>query len=183
MALVLRNALRGGHRGARFTALGVAAGVVVWGVATGLGLALVLARSAELFTLIKLAGAAYLVYLGVRALLRPVRRTSVAEAPPAPPVSARACFVQGLGGNLLNPKAGVIFVTILPQFIHAGDGVLRLAAMLAVFESRLLLWLWGYGYAVARAGNSHAGRRLRIALQRLTGLVLIGLGARLALER
>ena len=90
---------------------------------------------------------------------------------------------QGILGNILNPKAGVIFVSILPQFIKPGDPPVRLVLMLIAFEVMLLAWLNLYGYLVSRAGQSREGARVRQVMERVTGVVLIGLGLRLAVER
>jgi threonine/homoserine/homoserine lactone efflux protein len=187
MALVTRNALAYGARVARFTAIGVSLGILGWALASAAGVGLVLERSVVAFTVIKLAGAAYLAYLGIRSLLD--SRTSghppsAAQPAPAPTaLTAAAALRQGALGNLLNPKAAVIWVSILPQFVHPGDSWLRLGAMVLVFEIMALLWLTAYGYAISRAGASSAGLRVRRVIERATGVVLIGLGLRLAVER
>src|SRR2546423_11021771 len=121
-ALVVRNALRSGPRAASLTALGVAAGSAVWAFASILGLAVILEASLVAFTVLKLAGAAYLAYLGLRSLLG--RRTAHGPAP----TPHRTAFAQGLVNNLLNPKAAVIFVAVMPQFIEAGDPPARFVA-------------------------------------------------------
>jgi threonine/homoserine/homoserine lactone efflux protein len=90
---------------------------------------------------------------------------------------------QGLLNNLLNPKAGAIFATTLPQFINAGDPPLRLLLMMLAYEAILLSWLALYGYLVSRSGQSRFGVRVREVLQGLTGVVLIALGVRLAFEQ
>jgi len=187
MALVTRTALGGGRRAASFTALGVGVGSVGWAVASALGVGGLLERSVVAFTILKLAGAAYLGYLGLRSLLGHVapRRTVTdpfgGQAPPRP--GDWASLKQGILGNLLNPKAGVIFVSILPQFIRPGDPPMRLALMLAAWEVVILAWLNLYGALVSRAGRSRAGNRVRRVLERATGVVLLGLGLRLAVER
>lgn len=187
MALVTRNALRSGQRAASLTAAGVALGILVWGLASILGLAVLLDRSALAFTVLKLVGAAYLLYLGVRTLLS--RSPDSVEASGGKALvgvargSGRTAFLQGFLGNILNPKAGVIFVTVIPQFIHQGDSALRLLLMLLVFEAIILGWLNLYGYLVIRSARGPAGKRVRAIITRLTGLVLIGLAARVAVER
>lgn len=187
MALVTRNALRSGRRTASLTAFGVAAGILVWAMASVLGIGVLLERSVIAFTALKLAGAAYLGYLGLRTLISSVRKEShAAEVTPvqgAEPLTAGTAFRQGVLGNLLNPKAGVIFVTILPQFIRPGDSPLRLTLMFLAFAVMLLVWLNVYGTLIDRAGQSRAGARVRKILDRVTGVVLIGLGVRLAVER
>ena len=185
MALVTRNALVGGGRAAAFTAIGVGLGILGWAVAAALGVAQLLDRSAVAFNVLKFAGAAYLVLLGVRALL--AGRAAAAEEGTVSSrgrgIGAGEALRQGALGNLLNPKAGVIFVSILPQFVEPGDSALRLLAMLIAFEVMIVGWLACYGVAVGRVARSRVGGSVRRALERVTGVVLIGLGLRLAVER
>jgi RhtB (resistance to homoserine/threonine) family protein len=179
-ALVIRNALGSGARAATATAFGIGLGSLVWALASLLGVALLLQTSATAFTVLKLAGAAYLAYLGIRTLL--AGRGSAGPAR-ARRLDDRTAFQQGVLGNLLNPKAAAIFVTVLPQFIEPGDSPLRLVLMLVGYEVILIPWLSLYGRVVSRAGQSRFGTRVRDWLNRVTGVVLIGLGVRLAFER
>lgn len=186
MALVTRNALSSGRRAASFTASGVAAGILGWAIASTLGVGILLERSVIVFTALKLSGAIYLGFLGLRSLLGSLHRDRSETEPwarNARPLDERTALRQGILGNLLNPKAGVIFVSILPQFVRPGDSPLRLVAMLVAFEVMLLVWLNLYGYLVSRAGRSRLRGRVRRVLDRATGVVLIGLGVRLAVER
>jgi len=179
-ALIIRNALASGPRASTMSALGVAAGILAWAAAATFGVGVLLERSSTAFTILKLAGAAYLAYLGLRSLL------SKAPADADVPRSAlrdRSAWGQGLFSNLLNPKTGAFFVTVMPQFIVPGDPAIRLVLMVATFEVMLLAWLIAYGHVVSRLGRSGLGTRVRHFMTRLTGVVLIGLGARLAFER
>jgi len=181
-ALIIRNALTGGPRASTFSAFGVAVGILAWAVAASFGVGWLLERSSTAFTLLKLAGAAYLCYLGARSLLFPIR----GEAPPGPihsTLSDWSALRQGLFSNLLNPKTGAFFVTVMPQFLIPGDSAVRLVVMVALFEVMLLVWLTAYGHAVSRLGRTGPGLRVRRAMTRLSGAILIGLGARLAFER
>ena len=187
-ALVTRNALLAGRRAAARTALGIGAGSVVWAVASVLGVAVLLEQSVVAFTVFKLAGAAYLCFLGLRALLarpRAPRRADGAttSAPVDSHLGDRSALRQGFMGNLLNPKAGAIFATVFPQFVSSGDSALRLVLMLLAYEVILLVWLNLYGYAISRAGRSAFGERMRAAAARITGVVLIALGIRFATEQ
>jgi len=164
-ALVIRNALGSGARAATATAFGIGLGSVAWAVASLLGVAVILETSATAFTVLKLGHG------------RPAKPSA------QPMLDDRTAFQQGLLGNLLNPKAAAIFVTVFPQFIEPGDSPLRLLLMLAAFEAVLLPWLALYGQVVSRAGRSPAGDRVRAWLNRATGVVLVGLGVRLAFER
>ncbi len=182
MALVTHNALRRGQRAAGATAWGVGAGILGWAAATGLGLAALLSASAAAFAFLKLVGAVYLVYLGLRCMREGIKRTQSSKPPRHHGLSDDP-FMQGLLGNLLNPKAAVIFLTVVPQFIQPDDPVIRLLGMLAVFEVMIVGWLHLSGFTIARASQAFHTSSLRRWLNSLRGAVLIGLGARLALER
>ncbi len=184
-ALVTRNALLAGRRAASFTTLGIAVGSIFWALASVLGIAVLLERSVLVFTVFKFAGAAYLGYLGLRSLIasfRGDRHSSTTHVPQARQLGEWAAFRQGLLNNLLNPKAGAIFASALPQFIRPGDPPLRLLLMMLAYEAILLIWLNFYGYLVSQAGQSRFGARVRKILQGVTGVVLIALGVRLAWE-
>ena len=181
--MIIRNALAGGPRASTFSAVGVSVGTLAWVLAATLGVGVLLERSSVAFTVLKLAGAAYLCYLGVRSLLsRQHEEVLTAARQGVAPLTEWSALRQGLLSNLLNPKTGAFFVTVMPQFLVPGDSPLRLAAMVIAFESILLVWLIAYGHVVSRLGRTGPGLRVRRAMTRLSGAVLIGLGARLALD-
>lgn len=186
-AMVTRNALLAGRRAAMYTALGIGAGSVVWALASVLGIAVLLEKSVVAFTVCKFVGAAYLGYLGVRSLIASFRgskqEAGTSLAPQRLVLNRRVAFRHGFLSNVLNPKAGAIFATALPQFINSGDSPLRLALMLLAYEAILLSWLSFYGYLVNRAGQSRFGTRVRAILQGVTGVVLLALGVRLVFEQ
>ena len=177
-ALVVRNALVAGAAPARRTALGTATGLMVWGGASACGVAAVLNASAEAYTTVKLAGAAYLIWLGIQA----IRHAGEHEAHDRG--RAGSPFRQGLLCNLLNPKAGVFFTALLPQFVSPQDPALAVSLLMtAIAAVASLLWLTVYATLVPRAGDVLRRPPVRRALDRVTGTVLIGLGVRLALSR
>ena len=186
-ALVTRNALLAGRHAASFTTLGIGVGSIIWALASVLGIAVLLEESVVAFTVCKFVGAAYLGYLGLRSLIASFRRSKqgvvTTPALQSTRLSEWVAFRQGLLNNLLNPKAGAIFATALPQFIRPGDSLLRLVLMMLAYEVVLLCWLNLYGYLVNRAGQSRFGIRVRDILQGITGMVLIALGIRLAFEQ
>jgi threonine/homoserine/homoserine lactone efflux protein len=186
-ALVTRNALLAGRRAASFTTFGIGAGSIIWALASVFGIAVLLEDSVVAFSVFKFAGAAYLGYLGLRSLIASFRVSKqVSATTPASQTTRlgeRVAFRQGLLSNLLNPKAGAIFATTLPQFINPGDSHTRLLLMLLAYEAILLMWLHLYGYLVSRAGQSRFGTRIRAMLQGVTGVVLLTLGVRLAFEQ
>ena len=166
------------------TAFGIAVGTLWWVIAAAFGTALILQKSPLAFDVLKFAGAAYLCYLGVRSLMGSWTRGIASAAPDAHEV-VRAdgrSFRQGLVSNLLNPKTGPFFLTVLPQFLRSTDSPARLVLMVLVFEAMLLIWLNLYGYVVSRARRRLATKAVGQVLSRLTGVVLIGLGVRLATE-
>jgi threonine/homoserine/homoserine lactone efflux protein len=176
MALVTKNALLHGRAAARATALGVNLGILLWTLAAALGLAAVIAASAAAFTAIKLAGALYLVYLGVRALLGSYERVAV--------VARGSAFRQGLASNLLNPKIAVFFTSLLPQFVDAAHARPQDLLLLGVlFNCMGVVWLLTYAELASRGRDVLGRPRVKRTLDRLTGVALVGLGARLAFER
>ncbi|HLZ95231.1 MAG TPA: LysE family translocator [Candidatus Dormibacteraeota bacterium] len=184
MAVVTKNALAHGRRGVFATTTGIAVALAIWVSATALGVSALLRASGELLFVLKLVGAAYLAYLGIRTLLESRRRPAdlLASAPPAAP--AHAIFRQGFLSALSNPKLGVFFVTFLPQFVLAGQDVFtRLLELGLVFA--LIGWTWMnvYGLLVTRLRDFITAPRVRQWMERVTGVVLLGFGARLAIER
>jgi len=184
MAVVTRNALAHGRRGVVLTTSGIALALVIWVTATAVGLSALLRTSGEVLFVLKIVGACYLAYLGVRTLLESRARPAglLAATPPAAP--AHAVFRQGFLSAISNPKLGVFFVTFLPQFVLPGQSVLpRLLELGVTFA--LIGWVWMnvYGLFVTRLRQVITAPRVRQWMQRVTGVVLLGFGARLALER
>jgi threonine/homoserine/homoserine lactone efflux protein len=182
MALVAKVTLLDGRRAAFFTSLGICAGLPVHATASALGLSLILATSAEAFTVVKFVGAAYLAYLGIRTLRDSFRAAADHVVAPGRARSVRAAFVQGWLSNVLNPKVALFYLTFLPQFISPGDNVLAKSLLLAGIHAALgLMWLPLYAYAIDRLGRLVSGARRW--LERISAAALIGLGLRLAFER
>ena len=175
-ALTIRNTLFGG-RGAGFkTALGVSAGQAVWAVAAAAGVAAILRASEPAFVAVRLAGAAYLVFLGAQTLVHALRGDGRRAAPDRRASALR----QGLLSNLGNPKMAVFFTSLLPQFAHTFGGLLVLGL---VFSTMTLAWLSAYAIAVARARTFLRRGAVRRAIDVITGAVLVVFGVRLASER
>ncbi len=180
MALVAKVTLQDGKRAAFFTSLGISAGLPVHATASALGLSVILATSAEPFTIVKVAGALYLAYLGIQSLRHAGREIVV--TPAARARTQRNSFAQGFFNNVLNPKVALFYVTFLPQFINPGDNVLAKSLLLAEIHVALgLVWLTTYAWAIERLAALVRGARRW--LERLTGVILVGLAVRLAFER
>jgi threonine/homoserine/homoserine lactone efflux protein len=144
----------------------------------------VLRASGDLLFVLKLVGAAYLAYLGVRALLESRQRPADLIERVPPPAPARAIFRQGFLSAISNPKLGVFFVTFLPQFVNPGQALLpRLLELGLIFAVIGWTWMNVYGLLISRIRGFITAPRVRQWMQRVTGVVLLGFGARLALER
>lgn len=187
MALILKNALHGRGTGI-FTALGVFLGLLVWMAASSAGIAKLLVASEPLFNAVKLAGAAYLVFIGLRALLsalRPRRLQAGSEenGRRRRAVTSWVAFRQGLITNLGNPKMAVFFSSLLPQFVPAGEASFTVLFTLGMmFCSMALFWLVGYALAVDLAGEFLKRPRARRVIESVSGAVLVALGLRVATE-
>jgi threonine/homoserine/homoserine lactone efflux protein len=181
MALVAKITLERGRRAALLATIGICSGLFVHATASALGLSVTLATSAEAFTVVKLAGAAYLVYLGVQALRSSFRGEALVTAAPR---RATAPFLQGLLSNVLNPKVAVFYLTFMPQFMSPDDNVLVRSLAFAVAHAVMgLVWLTAYAYVLSQISVVLGRIGVRRWLERVTGGVLIALGVRLALER
>jgi RhtB (resistance to homoserine/threonine) family protein len=185
-AVVTKNVLVHGRRAALGTSLGVSAGLSVWTLAAAVGVASVLRASEVAFTVLKLVGALYLVWLGLQAL-RAAHHAAADQhgsVPAARPgMGAFGGFRQGFLSDLANPKIGIFFTSLLPQFVDPGRPVLLpFMALGAVFVLMTVLWLCAYCVIAARAAETLQRPRIKAALDRVTGIVLIALGLRLATE-
>jgi threonine/homoserine/homoserine lactone efflux protein len=183
-ALVVRSAACGGRRQAFFTTAGNSVGVLAWSVLAAAGLAAVVAASSEAFTAVKFAGALVLIAMGVLSLRG--RRPDGGEvgAIDRLPRSDVAALRGGLLTSMANPKLAVFFVALFPQFVPAGAPVLpaalALGAMIVSFD---LVWYSLLALFVTRAKRAFARSPWSRRAERLTGVVLIGLGIRLALAK
>ncbi len=181
-ALTIRNTLVGGRRSGFFTAVGVASGQAVWALATSAGVAALLVASEPVFMALRLAGAMYLVLLGAQALLSAFRRPAASVDVSTRPVSSGRALRQGLLSNLGNPKMAVFFTSLLPQFAAGSATFSRLLLLGLLFCALTLAWLSLYAVVVERAGELLRRPRVRQAMEAVTGVVLVGLGLRLATD-
>lgn len=185
-ALTIRNALIGGRRGGIFTGAGVATGQVIWALATCLGIGALLQAYQPAYVALKLAGAAYLIYLGAHSLLRAFRdhgRIDTAQGTPPRRRSGSRAYRQGVLSNLGNPKMAVFFVSLLPQFVASSTGTFfALLALGLTFSVMTFAWLSAYSFVVGKAGDVLRRNAVRRGLDGLTGAVLIALGLRVATE-
>ncbi|MET9001701.1 LysE family translocator [Amycolatopsis sp. Hca4] len=182
--VVTRSALAGGRRAGIAAGTGIALGVFAWVVAIALGVAAVLTASAVAFTVVKLAGAAYLVFLGVKAWLA-VRRGEYRDLAPATgprQLTAGAAFRQGLVTNLLNPKVAVYFLALLPQFLPADGATLQTLELAAIATAGTVLWFVTLAVVVGALKRFFSAGRVRRGLDAILGTVLVALGLKVAAE-
>jgi threonine/homoserine/homoserine lactone efflux protein len=185
-ALVLRSAVSQGRGRAYATALGINTGALVWGIAAAVGASALLAASETAFTVLKIAGAVYMVWLGGRMLWKSFRGRP-AHVPGAAAPEASASYAQawltGVGTNLLNPKVGVFYMAMIPQFIPPDVSPALMGTALAMVHN-----LEGLVFFSAIIWGTHVARSwLRTpavvrAIDRVTGTVLVGFGVALAAE-
>lgn len=187
-ALVTKNTLAAGRRGGQLSACGVASGLLVHTMAAVLGLSAIIAQSATLFEWIKYIGAAYLCYMGWMTFRQAGEGSEVIAADDEANVEATAkgssYFWQGALTNVLNPKASIFYLTLLPQFVTPGENaqvylfVLGLTAVLIV-----LLWFLFVASAFGYIRAWFAKPLFRISFQRCVGIMLFSFGVKLALSK
>jgi threonine/homoserine/homoserine lactone efflux protein len=186
MLYIIGRSTAQGLRAGIIAALGVGAGIFVHIAATALGLSAILAASAGAFTLIKLLGAAYLVYVGISLLRSSSTPFDSASATRLAPASLRSVFMQGFLTNVLNPKVALFFLAFLPQFVDAGAANQPLAFFLLGLLFNVNGTLWNVFVAWSAARLSAGLRQRADALKwfnRCVGGIFVALGIRLALAR
>lgn len=188
-ALVLRSAVLHGSRHAFATALGIASGALVWGVGAAVGVSALLTTSTLAYAILKIVGAAYMVWLGFRLLLNALRaRSGDLEAEHArdvaPPESAWRAMRRGALTNLVNPKIGAFYVAVLPQFIPEDASPLATGLLLAlVHDIEGMLWFTLLIIGAKRVRVLLRRRSARRTVDATTGAVLVGFGVKLGLSR
>ncbi|MEV0235486.1 LysE family translocator [Nonomuraea sp. NPDC050786] len=184
-AVVVRRSAVSGRLYGMAAAMGIAVGVFVWVVVAATGIAALLAASAMAFTVVKVAGAAYLLYLGARALhsaLRSGGRFKL-DLPDAGGRGAWAAFAEGLFTNVLNPKAALFFVALVPQFVSSVGSVAPLGETLVLSVIALVgtvAWFLVVANVVGTLRKLFARPVVRRVVDGLTGTALIALGVKLA---
>jgi len=199
--LVMRNTMRGGRRAGWVTACGTLSGLTIWALAAALGLSALLRVSHVGYDILRFCGAAYLLWLGVTSLAH-FRRKNTAEpvaqasrsAPAVPGLTVpgltgpgttrpRRAYLNGLLSNLLNPKISVFFMAFLPAFVPAGASAVEFSLVLGIwFIAETGLWLAVVAWLADRGVRWLRRPAVQRWMERVTGIVLIGFGLRLATE-
>lgn len=187
-ALILRSSVAEGRGPAFATLAGLSLGVLIWGVAAAVGISALLTASQLLYDLLRLAGAGYLAYLGIKFIWQARSTRGLDLADPEQQVATsprlRTSFMRGLLTNLLNPKVGVFYVAILPQFLPP-DVPAAIGGLLLAFVHFVEGWAWLSLLIVATQFMRRRLQRPRVEawIERITGGVLIAFGLRLATSR
>lgn len=190
--LVLRSVLTRGQRAGLVAMLGICSGLFIHATFSALGLSLIIVRSATAFEVIKLLGAAYLIFLGSQSLWQALGKRADASVGPSQPATRttlpqrnkRQSFIEGLVSNVLNPKVSVFYLAFLPQFINPGDPVLAKSLLLAVIHFGMgIIWLTLVATLAGRAQALLVRPQVQRKIEAFAGAVLILFGVRLALER
>jgi threonine/homoserine/homoserine lactone efflux protein len=169
-ALVLRTTVSAGVRAAVRCTLGICTGTLTWAVISALGVSALVAASSVAYDVLRFGGGVYLLWLGISAF-----RSSSAVTAEAP----RRAYRDGLVTNLLNPKIGVFYATVLPTFIRPGQSVLAMSLLLAGIHAAMgLVWLTAVASAAGRLAGVLRRDAWRRRLQRVTGVVLVAFGVR-----
>lgn len=203
--LVLRNAVRSGRRAGAFTAVGTLTGLVIWAALAAVGLAAVLAASEVAYEVVTVAGALYLLWMGVKGLLAS-RRTTPPElnagatrragrkpaadpppfaGPPAVPASLTPTrgFVTGMMTNLLNPKVGIFFMSFLPGFVPSGSPVGTVSMILGtLFVVETAVWLFVILLAAGQISSWLRRPTVKRRFEQVTSLILVGFGIRVVVS-
>ena len=183
---IIGRSLTGGLRSGIAAAFGIAIGSVCHTVAAAFGLSAILATSAVAFSIVKLMGAAYLVYLGAQLMRSKPAIGTLAETTSPKSADPRSVLRQGILTNVLNPKVALFFLAFLPQFIDPASATKTLAflALGATFITTGLLWCLVLAFAAARLQAFFLRNpNIRTLIDRLVGGLFLSLGARLAWSR
>ncbi|MFC8392576.1 LysE family translocator [Streptomyces sp. NPDC057238] len=180
MAVVTKRAVSSGRQDGLRTVGGITAGLLIWGALTVVGLAAVLAASATAYTVVKLAGALYLGFLGVQALLQSRSGRSVTPAAGHAAPSGNP-WRTGLVSNVLNPKIAIFYTGLLPTLAPSDlSPHLGMTLLVLIHTALTLVWLGSYVLVLAKARAFFEKPAVRRAMDRVTGVVLIGFGVKVA---
>jgi threonine/homoserine/homoserine lactone efflux protein len=181
LAVMINQSLRSGRAAGLATVAGNTSGLVFWAAASAFGLTALIRTSEVAFVVLKVAGALYLLWMGVQALRRSRRTTDGPVDDAVVTKGLAASYRAGLVANLTNPKAAVLYLALMPQFLVPGDNTLVNTAVLAAVQMSIsAAWYAVVVLAVGFVRQALARPVIRRRMDRLSGLVLVGLGIRMA---
>jgi len=188
--LVIRSVISRGPTAGLLTTAGICSGLFVHASLSAAGLSLILLKSAMAFEVLKTAGACYLLYLGFQSIRQLFQKGRPATGPSGIDTagngrkSARRAFMEGMLNNILNPKPAVFYLALLPQFIGPDDPVFLKSLMLAGIHFVMgIVWLSAISLFLGKMRTFLANPRVHRWLEASSGVILIGLGIRLAMEK
>ncbi|WP_226669622.1 LysE family translocator [Metabacillus litoralis] len=183
-ALITKRTISDGRKDGFKMALGITAGSLVHTLAVAFGLSAILMQSAIAFEIVKYVGAIYLIYLGVSSFItrnnkQPYNNEQFNEVS-----RSKSAFKQGLISNVLNPKVAMFFITFLPQFVINGNNVtVQLITMGVIYTVLSITWFFIYVFFINYLREWLMSAKVQRNMDKTTGLVLIGFGLKLALEK
>ncbi|MCG9653795.1 LysE family translocator [Vibrio vulnificus] len=185
-ALVIRNTTRAGLQDGCMTSLGICCGLFVHALFSAIGISAILAQSAELFQLVKMIGAAYLIWLGfisLKSLMTSGSGLSVAQMAQQS-YDAKRSLREGFLSNVLNPKTAVFYLAFLPQFVNPeGSPLLQSMTMAGIHFVIAMVWQCGLAGALNSAKNLLKNAQFMKWMEGATGAVLVALGIKLLVEK
>lgn len=182
--LVVNNTLTRSTTDGLCTVAGINAGLLIHALASALGLSMILMNSAAAFEMVKLAGALYIIYLGIQSLRnsRKQEETKFSAEPCSKGISAS--IREGFLTNVLNPKVAVFYLALLPQFISPGESILRQSLLLMTIHFSMgILWFSFLTLTLGKMRHLISGDKFKKRLEVLSGIVFIGLGLKMALAK
>jgi len=185
-ALVIRNTTRGGEKDGLLTNIGICSGLFFHASLSAVGISLLLSQSPQLFQSVKVIGALYILYLGVQGLrqsfLTPSKSNETANIKGT--FSLAKSFREGLLSNALNPKTAIFYLAFLPQFINPEYSAFMQSLLMAAIHFVIAMcWQAFISRMIVTAQKRFDGGRTQLIMERLTGVVLIGLAAKLLMEK
>lgn len=181
--LVLRNTSRGGWKDGLVSSLGICSGLFVHATVSAVGISVILLQSAWAFSMLKLAGAIYLIWLGIQSICS-LKNSQLDSAKPvkASGVNWVRSLREGLFSNVLNPKPVIFYMAFLPQFVNPyGDLLLQSLSLAGIHFLIGMVWLSALTFTLYRLKGWGAGKRIEKTIQGITGGVMVILGVSLAL--
>ncbi|WP_175640391.1 LysE family translocator [Metabacillus schmidteae] len=181
-ALITKRTITDGRKIGYRMALGITSGSLVHTFAAAFGLSAILLQSAFAFEIVKYVGAIYLIYLGISSFIK--RKNQNAHQEADAPLKRKSAFKQGLLSNVLNPKVAMFFITFLPQFVQSGtDVTIQLITMGVIYTFLSITWFFLFVFFINYLREWLMSEKVHNIMDKTTGLVLIGFGLKLALEK
>lgn len=183
-ALITKRTIKDGRKDGYKMASGITTGSLVHTFAAAFGLSTILMQSAVAFEIIKYVGAIYLIYLGLSSFISRKKEKSTSSEEQNNFEMKKSAFKQGLLSNVLNPKVAMFFLTFLPQFVKTGENATQQLIMMGVIYTLLSIsWFFIYVFFINHLREWLMSPKVQTIMDKATGLVLIGFGLKLALDK